>query len=140
MDVAIIGAGISGLSLALHLASAGKPPIVLEAAKCGSGASGASAGIVAPQLVRTTPRLVQERLGRARATRLLRLLAEAGHYTFDLIRGQKMDCGATQDGFLAPACTASGTRLLKVAVDQWQEFRSDLELLDAQTVRRLSGV
>ena len=139
VDVAIIGAGIAGLSLAFHLASAGKPPIVLEAAKCGSGASGASAGIVAPQLVRTTPQRVQERLGRERAIRLLRLLAEAGHYTFDLVREQKLDCGATQDGFIAPARTASGARRLRVAVEQCQAFRSDLRWLDARTVSRLSG-
>jgi glycine/D-amino acid oxidase-like deaminating enzyme len=96
--------------LAFHLAAAGKHPLVLEAARCGSGASGASAGIVAPQLVRTTPRLVQERLGRERGIRLLRLIAEAGHYTFDLIRRQALDCLASQTGLLSPARTVSGVR------------------------------
>lgn len=139
VDIAIIGAGIAGLSLAFHLAAAGKSPIVLEAAKCGSGASGASAGIVAPQLVRATPQRVGERLGRERASRLLHLLAGAGHYTFDFIREQKLDCGATQDGFLAPARTASGARRLKLAVEQWQTFRSDLRWLDAGAVSRLLG-
>jgi glycine/D-amino acid oxidase-like deaminating enzyme len=139
VDIAIIGAGIAGLSLAFHLAAAGKSPIVLEAAKCGSGASGASAGIVAPQLVRTTPQRVQERLGRERATRLLRLLAEAGDYTFALVREQKLDCGAAQAGFLTPARSASGARRLQVVVQQWQAFRSDLRWLDARTLSAFSG-
>jgi glycine/D-amino acid oxidase-like deaminating enzyme len=139
VEIAIIGAGIAGLSLAFHLAEAGKRPIVLEAARCGDGASGASAGIVAPQLVRMTPNLVQERLGRERGILLLRMIAEAGHYTFDLVRKHALDCAASQSGFLAPARKASGVRRLSEALQQWQPFRSDLLWLDAQAVRRLSG-
>jgi len=139
VEIAIIGGGIAGLSLALHLAAAGKPPIVLEAERCGSGASGASAGIVAPQLVRTTPRLVQEALGHERGIRLLRLIAEAGHYTFDLVRRHALDCAASQSGLLAPARTTAGVRRLSEVIEQWQPFRTDLQWLDAPAVGRLSG-
>jgi glycine/D-amino acid oxidase-like deaminating enzyme len=138
-DIAIVGGGIAGLSLAFHLAVAGKHPILLEAQRLGSGASGASAGIVAPQLVRITPRLVQERLGHDGGTRLLRLIAEAGSYTFDLVRRYALDCGAAQSGLLAPARNAAGVRRLAETVRQWQPFRTDLELLDARTVLTLSG-
>ena len=51
VEIAIVGGGVAGLSLALHLAAAGKTPLLLEADRFGSGALGASAGIVAPQLV-----------------------------------------------------------------------------------------
>ena len=139
VDIAIVGGGIAGLSLAFHLAAAGKHPLVLEAARCGSGASGASAGIVAPQLVRTTPALIQERLGHERGIRLLRLIAEAGHYTFELIRHHALDCGASQTGLLSPARTAAGVRVLAQVLRQWQPFRTDLQLLDADAVRRVSG-
>jgi glycine/D-amino acid oxidase-like deaminating enzyme len=47
-DVAIIGAGLAGASLALHLAEAGLKPIVLEARQPGWGASGRNAGHVLP--------------------------------------------------------------------------------------------
>jgi glycine/D-amino acid oxidase-like deaminating enzyme len=139
VDIAIVGGGIAGLSLAFHLAAAGKYPLVLEADSFGSGASGASAGIVAPQLVRMTPQLVQKRLGRERGARLLGLIAEAGQYTFDLVRRHGLDCAASQTGFLAPARTASGVRRLSQAIEQWQPFRTDLQLLDARATQRLSG-
>jgi glycine/D-amino acid oxidase-like deaminating enzyme len=139
VEIAIIGGGIAGLSLAFHLAAAGKQPIVLEAARCGEGASGASAGIVAPQLVRLTPKLVQKRLGSERGIRLLRLVAEGGNYTFNLVREHALDCDAAQTGLLAPARSAAGVRRLREAVEQWRPLRSDLQWLDAQALRTLSG-
>jgi glycine/D-amino acid oxidase-like deaminating enzyme len=45
-DVVIIGAGLTGISAALHLARAGLRVIVFEAAAVGDGASGRTGGIV----------------------------------------------------------------------------------------------
>ena len=49
-DVAIIGAGVTGLSAALHLAEAGMRPVVLEARTPGWGASGRNGGQLNPGL------------------------------------------------------------------------------------------
>src|SRR5579871_4679991 len=49
-QVAIVGAGIAGLSLALHLADRGVKAIVVEAEAEGSGATGRSGGLVVPYL------------------------------------------------------------------------------------------
>src|SRR4051794_27456877 len=49
-DVAIIGAGYTGLSTALHLAEAGVSTIVLEAREIGQGASSRNFGQVVPYL------------------------------------------------------------------------------------------
>ena len=47
-DVAIVGAGFTGLSAALHLAELGKQVVVLEAQTPGWGASGRNGGQVNP--------------------------------------------------------------------------------------------
>src|SRR5690606_31391635 len=51
-DVAVIGAGVAGLSSALHLREQGVETLVLEAGRPGSAATGASGGILAPEFVR----------------------------------------------------------------------------------------
>jgi glycine/D-amino acid oxidase-like deaminating enzyme len=46
MRVAVVGAGVHGLSVAYHLAEAGADVVVLEKTRVGAGASGVSGGIV----------------------------------------------------------------------------------------------
>ena len=50
-DVAIIGAGFTGLSAALHLLQLGRRVVVLEAHTPGWGASGRNGGQVNPGLI-----------------------------------------------------------------------------------------
>lgn len=47
-DCIVVGAGLAGLSAALHLARAGKRVIILEAENVGWGASGRNGGFVSP--------------------------------------------------------------------------------------------
>jgi glycine oxidase len=48
-DVAVVGGGVAGLSAARELARRGLSVVVVEAAEPGAGASGAAAGMLAPQ-------------------------------------------------------------------------------------------
>jgi glycine/D-amino acid oxidase-like deaminating enzyme len=138
-EFAIVGAGIAGLSLALQLALAGREVVVVEESVPGAGALGASAGIVAPQLVRTTPVRVLTRLGREVGGGWLRLIGESGGHLFDLIREHAIACDARPQGFVAPARGEDAARRLAMVVEQWRPFRRDLTVLDAAAVAALTG-
>jgi glycine/D-amino acid oxidase-like deaminating enzyme len=138
-EIAIVGGGIAGLSTALHLAEAGREVVVLEGAPSSAGAYAASGGIVAPQLVRTTPGKVLGRLGAEGGSRFLRLLAASGRYLFDLIRSEGIDCDARNHGFLNPLAGESGAAHLRVLIEEWAPFRQDLQLAEAEEAARLTG-
>ncbi|MGF7147616.1 glycine/D-amino acid oxidase-like deaminating enzyme [Sphingomonas zeicaulis] len=138
-EVAIVGGGVAGLSSALHLARAGLDVLLLESARIGAGATGTSAGVVAPQLVRTTPAKVLRRLGRDRGTALLRFVAESGRHLFDLIDREGLACDARPAGFLAPAAGQGAARRLDAVIEEWRGVRSDLSLLDAAEVAQATG-
>jgi glycine/D-amino acid oxidase-like deaminating enzyme len=114
-------------------------PIVLEAQSIGAGATGASAGIVAPQLVRATPSSIIERLGSQRGARLLQLVADAGNYTFGLIREHALDCSAHQSGLLVPTRSDAAMQRFEATIAQWQPYRTDLQLLNADLLQSISG-
>lgn len=139
VEIAIVGAGIAGLSLACELAAAGRTVCVVEALTPGAGALGASAGIIAPQLVRTTPAKVLDKLGAELGASWLRLVGESGGHLFDLIRTLDIDCDARPFGFIAPARGAAASQRLKQVVDEWRPFRQDLSVLDADRTRAMTG-
>jgi glycine/D-amino acid oxidase-like deaminating enzyme len=138
-DVLIVGAGLAGLSLGLHLGADHTDTVILESGEDADAATGASAGIIAPQLVRTTPNAVLKRLGAEAGARVLRMIAESGRYTFQLIERLNIECGARQSGFLNPVTGQRGARCHADLLEQWRPFRGDLRLIDAADVRAWSG-
>ena len=62
-DVAIIGAGFTGLSAALHLARAGLSVIVLEAERVGWGASGRNGGFCTLGGAKASDKAIERRYG-----------------------------------------------------------------------------
>jgi gamma-glutamylputrescine oxidase len=89
-DVAVIGAGYTGLSCALTLAKAGYDVVVLEANKVGWGASGRNGGQIHPGQ-RRDPDWLSDRFGEAATRRLLALADEAWDFQRALIRDHAMD-------------------------------------------------
>ena len=83
-DVAIVGAGFTGLSAALHLAQMGRSVAVLEAQMPGWGASGRNGGQVNPGLIEA-PNDAFARFGPEIGQRMIRLSGQAGQLVFDLI-------------------------------------------------------
>lgn len=77
VDLAVLGAGLGGLSAALHGLEAGCSVCVLEAQRVGAGASGRNSGFVVPAPSRQTPASLERLLGEA-AGPFVRGLQEAG--------------------------------------------------------------
>src|SRR3569623_1935245 len=89
-DVAIVGAGFTGLSAALHLAEGGAKVVVLEAAEIGFGGSGRNVGLVNAGLW-VMPDEIPAVLGDTYGPRVLELLGCAPRVVFDLIARHGID-------------------------------------------------
>ena len=131
-DVAIVGAGFLGLSLALHLAEQGARVVLLEADDVGFGASGRNTGFVVPRLKGSLGQeAVTRMLGGDHAERLLRLVGAAGNGVFDLVKRLGIDCDAEQNGFLAPAPSDATMRSVEKQVRESTALGQPLFALDA---------
>src|SRR5262245_1698151 len=79
VDVAIVGAGFTGLSAAIALRAAGASVVVIEREIAGFGASGRNAGHLTPTIGKDLPTLARF-YGRERAQGLVALIQRAiGH-------------------------------------------------------------
>src|SRR5260370_21308538 len=92
-EVAVIGAGYTGLSTALHLAERGVAATLLEAHEPGWGAAGRNGGQGNAGL-KHEPNEVERALGEVYGPRLVRLAGGAPPYLFPLIARVGNDCEA----------------------------------------------
>src|SRR5690606_10225463 len=118
-DVAVIGAGFTGLSAALNLAQAGARVVVLEGAQIGFGGSGRNVGLVNAGLW-LEPETLLKTLGSYYGGRLLHLLSGAPAAVYELVAQHRIDCQAVQNGTLHCAVGAGGLRNIRKRWQQWQ--------------------
>ncbi len=137
-DVAIVGAGFSGLAAALRLAESGASVVVLEAGEPGWGASGRNGGQVIPGLKWDPDQLVA-RFGTEAGEHLARVAGGAPDTLFDLIERHAIDCEAKRCGWIQPAFADADTSLAERRVEQWQRRGAPVEMLDRETTCRLVG-
>ena len=90
-DVAIVGAGFTGLSAALHLAEKGYDVVVLDAHRVGWGASGRNGGQAGSGLRKSQDEL-EDLLGPSDAARLWDFTEEAKAFLLGLIDRHGIDC------------------------------------------------
>lgn len=138
-DILVIGGGIAGLSTALHLAESGLDVVVIEAGQIGSGATGQSGGLVAPDYIRHSPETIGKAIGRQAGERLTRFLGGSAQICFDLIERHHIDCDARQDGFWCPAHTDTLVETQRGYAAQWQSRGFDVSFVDAENTRQRLG-
>lgn len=136
--VAVIGAGYTGLSAALHLRELGIEVLVLEAEEIGFGASGRNVGLVNAGLW-LSPREVMDRLGEPHGMRLVRQLGEAPALVFELIERYGIECECVRNGTLHCAVGESGFRAIAERARQWHALGAPVELLSRAATARQVG-
>lgn len=137
-EVAVVGAGYTGLSAAIHLAERGARVVVLEAEHPGWGASGRNGGQVIPGL-KEDPDTIVRLFGSEVGSRMVRFSGSAPDVVFDLIERFGIDCDAERAGWLQPAHDEASLALLERRVGQWQARGAPIDLVERDTTARLIG-
>src|SRR5882762_8804686 len=137
-EVAIIGAGYTGLTAALYLSCAGRDVVVLEAVEVGDRASGLNGGQVIPG-VKHDPDTLEEIFGPIAGPRLVDTVASGPDLVFDLIRKYGIACAATRTGWIQPATSGAALEAIAARVEQWRRRGADVELLSGLQTARLTG-
>jgi glycine/D-amino acid oxidase-like deaminating enzyme len=137
-SVAIVGAGITGLSAALHLATLGTDVAVVDSHEPGWGASGRNGGQVNPGL-KHEPDEIERNFGADIGARLIALSGNAPRYVFDLIKRFGIDCEAANYGTLRTAVSARRFAHLQRVAEQWQRRGIAVDILDQAQVRDKIG-
>jgi gamma-glutamylputrescine oxidase len=140
-DVAIIGAGYTGLSAARHLAASGLEPLVLEANQPGWGASGRNGGVVTAKFRPSFPAIAVSH-GKDAARRMY----EIAHEAVDCVEDMVVEFGIAGARFVrtGQVKAAHNHATLRHAVAEAEWLRAELgdrtmSVLSADEVREETG-
>jgi gamma-glutamylputrescine oxidase len=135
-DVAVIGAGFSGISAGLALAERGLSVVVVEAERVGWGASGRNGGQIVNGYSRELD-VIERRYGRVAARELGRMSLEGGHIIRDRVARYAIACDL-RPGNAFLAFRDNQLRALEHAKADWERHGHDrLELVDRAGVARI---
>jgi glycine/D-amino acid oxidase-like deaminating enzyme len=137
-QVAILGAGYTGLAAALHLAEAGADVVVVESREVGECASGLNGGQVIPG-VKHDPDTLENLFGARAGGRLIDTVAAGPEVVFGLIERLKIACDATRSGWIQPATSEGALEQQAKRVEQWQRRGARVEMLSRTQVTQLTG-
>lgn len=133
-DVAVIGAGITGLTAALRLACAGTSVVVVDRQGPGYGASGRNGGQVIPGLKYDPPML--DKLYGPETTAFVGATADV---VFDLVARHGLECEAARDGWIQATVKQAHLPALQARMQAWQQRGAPVEMLDAAGMKAKIG-
>lgn len=135
-DVAIIGAGYTGLSTALHLAENGTKCItVLEAHEPGWGASGRNTGWLEPNWWMQTPSSIAAKFGPDLGAELTRWVATGPALLDSWIARYELRTEIDRRGFILVTDQAAKAAALAREASEWNAAGIPHEYLDAAEIR-----
>lgn len=137
-DVAVLGAGFTGLASALALAEGGLSVAVLDAAEPGWGASGRNNGQIIPGL-KLDPDDVVARCGERAGEALVRWSGQAPAKTFALIERYKIPCHPVQAGWIQPAYAERDVTVIERRQAQWRARGVNAAMLDRASLPDILG-
>jgi len=145
-DVAIVGAGFTGLRAALELSQKGGSVIVVDAGQIGWGASGRNGGQVNP-IGHESPVTIEKKWstlygaarGKSLAHRFSQMYMNAADELFDLVKTHNIDCDAEQNGWIRGVHGAAAEADFHTMFKGWHDAGADIEMLSAKQVEQMSG-
>ena len=138
-DVAIVGAGYTGLRTALTLAQAGSSVVVVDAGDVGWGASGRNGGQVNPMLPFNSPKKLLDLVGTQYFERITEASLNSADELFELIATYNIQCQARQNGWLRVLHSRRAHRTAEADVKEWNAFGAGMTLVERVELNRLSG-
>lgn len=137
-DVAIVGAGITGLSTAIHLAEQGTRVVVIDAEDIGWGASGRNGGQVIPGL-KHLPQKLETLFGVEQGGRIASASQSSADYTFDMIERYGMKCDAVRQGWVKACHDPAALAAAQADAEDMSSRGAPIELLDQAQIERVVG-
>jgi gamma-glutamylputrescine oxidase len=134
-DVAVVGAGYTGLSAALALQHAGVDVVVLERDFAGFGASGRNAGHLTPTIGKDLPTLLML-FGRTRAAQLVEFAEASVHCVEAMIQEHGIDCDYQPCGNVMAAVHPRQEARLRRAAGVAAQVGAHVQFLDRTEMRR----
>lgn len=137
-DVAIVGAGYTGLSTALHLAGLGVQSTVLEGGTIGAGGSGRNGGQVIPGL-KYEPDELEKLLGKEQGSQLNEIVGNTVEDVFHLIHTHQIQCEPVRNGWIQAAHDPVALKAMHRRGAQWAKRGVAVQLLDRAAISALIG-
>ena len=137
-DVVVVGAGITGLSAALHLAEAGCRVAVVDAREAGWGGSGRAFGQVVPYLKRDEAQLVAA-FGPDWGQRTIGGVAGGPDYVAGLIDRHGIECDVERHGLLFAAHAPKAEAALARRARFWADRGAPVRIVEGSELQAMTG-